>query len=199
LELSSTTCKLSYSDHISGTVAKATKIAGLIRRSFQYLDETSFCTLFKALVRPILEYGNTIWAPKLKKDITTIENVQRRATKMVPGLRDLPYEERLKKLRLPSLQYRRQRGDMINTYKFCQGDFKVDTPWLLREDQTRTRGHPYKLKKKYARLEIRKNTFSHRIVDNWNSLPETVVCAPSVNAFKSRLDSFWRDRVYAAP
>ena len=62
--------------------------------------------------RPHLEYGNVIWHPIYKKDIDLLERVQRRATRMVPGLGNLSYEERLEAMDLPSLAYRRLRGDI---------------------------------------------------------------------------------------
>ena len=109
--------KLNFNEHVSRAVTKANQTLGLIRRSFQYLDKETLCLLFKSIVRPLLEYGNTIWHPILKRDIDKIESVQRRATKLVPCLKNLPYAERLKKLDLPSLSYRRNRGDMIVAYK----------------------------------------------------------------------------------
>ena len=72
-----------------------------------------FCTLFKALVRPHLEYADQIWAPFLKKHITSIESVQRMATKLIPGFRDLEYSKRLLRPGLPTLAYQRMRRDMI--------------------------------------------------------------------------------------
>ena len=89
---------------------------GIIRRTFTYLDEHSFLMLYKALVRPHVEYANQIWSPYLRKDINSIENVQRRATKQIAGMRNLTYEDRLKKLKLPTLAYCRLRGDIIDTY-----------------------------------------------------------------------------------
>ena len=64
-----------------------------------------FLQLYRALVRPHLEYASPVWSPSLKKHITTIENVQRRATKLVPNIRNLTYTERLKYLGIPSLEY----------------------------------------------------------------------------------------------
>ena len=78
--------KLKFRQHIDTQAAKANRMVGLRRRSFVYLDKDTFSTLFKVIVRPHLEYGNTIWAPSLKKDKDLIESVQRRATKLVPGL-----------------------------------------------------------------------------------------------------------------
>ena len=57
------------------------------------------------------------WSPQKIKHIEMIENVQRRCTRQLPYLKDLSYPERLKKLKLPTLAYRRIRGDMIETYK----------------------------------------------------------------------------------
>ena len=58
----------------------------------------------------------------------------------------------------------------------------------------RTRGHSKKLMKKPAKLDIRKHSFTHRIVNSWNSLPENVISAPSVNAFENRLDKIWNNQ-----
>ena len=58
---------------------------GIIRRTFDYVDKAMFCQLFKELVRPHLEYANQVWSPHLQKHKNAIENVQRQATKLVPG------------------------------------------------------------------------------------------------------------------
>ena len=83
-------------------------------------------SLNKTLVRPHLEYANQIWSPHLIKDITAVENFKRRATRMIPHMKELTYEERLIKLRLPTMSYRRLRGDMIEMYKICTGISDVD-------------------------------------------------------------------------
>ena len=94
---------------------------GLIRRSYTFLDSFSFKKLFITLVRPHLEYCNAITFPRLIGDQQKIENVLRRATKLVPGLFNLPYEDRLRNLEIPSMMYRLRRGDMIKTFKLFQG------------------------------------------------------------------------------
>ena len=109
--------ELKFSSHISEKVNKANSIMGLVRRTFTHLDKGNFALLFKSLVRPHLEFANQVWSPYLQKHIQEIENVQRRATKLIPGMKDLTYEERLKTLNLPTLKYRRFRGDMIEMYK----------------------------------------------------------------------------------
>ena len=74
------------------------------------LDEDTFLKLFKAFVKPHVEYANTTWSPTKMKYIITAENVQRRATIHLPLLKHMTYEERLKKLNLLTLYYRRMRG-----------------------------------------------------------------------------------------
>jgi len=70
-----------------------------------------------------VEYANSVWNPYKKGDIEEIEKVQKRATKLIKGLKKLSYEERLRKLRLPTPKYRRIRGDMIEVYKVITGKY----------------------------------------------------------------------------
>ena len=172
---------------------------GIIRRTFEHLNKTTFLLLYKALVRPHLEYANQVWAPILKKHETMIENVQRRATKQIPGFSDLSYEQRLKDLNLPTLKYRRTRGDMIELYKIVSNkyDEKVcNFIPLCVNRQHDTRGHKYKLEKRFARLNVRKNAFINRCVDMWNALPDTVVDAKTTRSFEARLDRFWKNEEF---
>ena len=94
---------------------------------------------------------------------------------------------------MPTLQYRRLRGDMIETFKIINGIYDRDvTDGLLDLDQnTRTRGNDKKLKKKYSKLNILKFSFTNRIVDIWNSLPNEVITAKTVNNFEINLDKYW--------
>ena len=184
--------KLNFRKHISSKVSIANRNLGIIFRTFTYISQEMFLALFKAIVRPHLEYASVVWSPLYKKDRIQIENVQRRATRLVPSLKGLNYSERLKRLGLPTLEYRRDRADMVEVYKILN---KID---LANKDKLfelatyhQTRGHPYKLFKKRARLNVRGNAFAMRVVDNWNHLPASVVTAPSLNSFKSRLNKYW--------
>ena len=78
---------MTFRKDISTRANKANSIMGIIRRTYTYLDPQSFNLLFKSLVRPHLEYGAPIWNPRLKRDITELEKVQRRATRQVPQLK----------------------------------------------------------------------------------------------------------------
>ena len=117
--------KLKFEEHIQSKISKGRQTWGLIRRSFTAIDTVTFPLLFKALVRPHLEYANSVWFPALKGQSIDIEHVQRSATKQVPGLRDLPYRERLRLLNLPTLKHRRRRGDLIEAYKMMSGMYMI--------------------------------------------------------------------------
>ena len=184
--------KLKFDEHIQNQVNKANKMMGLVRRSFKFLDIRSFRLLFKSIVIPHLQYASSVWSPSKIKDIDSIENVQRRATKMLPKLKDKSYEERLKLIKLPTLKFRRLRGDMIETYKILNNIYdKRTTVGIFTLNTNTNRGHPLKLLKQRCARDIRKNFFSNRIVNIWNNLPSAVVTSKNTDTFKRRLDKYW--------
>jgi len=187
--------QLKFSDHTEIQVNKANKLLGLIRRSYTYLDKDCITTLYKTLIRPLLEYGHCITYPRFEKDRKLVEGVQRRATKMIPELRDMEYPDRLQALKLPSMQYRRERGDMIESYKFTHQKYKSDYPFI-DGSESNSRGNSLRFKKSHVRTKIRQHFFSHRVINLWNSLPDEVVTAPTINTFKNRLDRHWRHFTY---
>ena len=186
---------LSFRDHISHKINKAYSILGIIKRNFIYMDHTSFLLLYKSMVRPHLEYANSVWCPYQKRDITEIEKVQKRATKLVISLKNLSYIDRLSRLKLPTLKYRRLRGDMIEVFKITHDLYDPDVSLnLAYHSGTITRGNKYKLINHRFHYDLRKYYFSARIVNIWNSLPNRVVDLNSVNVFKARLHRFWMDQ-----
>jgi ribonucleases P/MRP protein subunit RPP40 len=187
--------KLTFEEHIWGKVKTANKIVGLIRRNFGEAGASSLLTIYKAMVRPHLEYAQAVWSPYKVKLVEALEKVQKRATKLIPGLNKLDYEERLRRLKLPTLVYRRWRGDMITTFRIMNGlNDEGSGPGLVKCEYRATRGHTIKLYKQQSRTNRRKFSFSQRVVDPWNALPATVIEAKSVNSFKSRLDSHMEDQ-----
>jgi ribonuclease P/MRP protein subunit RPP40 len=76
-------------------VKKANCVLGMIKRNIKFKSKKVIVKLYKSLVRPRLEYCVQAWSPHLRKDIDRIERVQRRATKMIEGLGDVSYEDRL--------------------------------------------------------------------------------------------------------
>ena len=179
--------KLGFDQHFQSKINKANSLMYLIRRTFVYLHKENFLLLYKALIRPHLEYAHAVWSPYLKKHIQALENVQRRATKLVPEIKALSYEQRLFQLSLPTLAYRRARGDMIETYKlFHRYDQEVVPD--LGQVQGTTRGHSKKIYIPRSVTEKRKNSFYVRMRRPWNSLSEDLVNAPSVYSFENGLD-----------
>ena len=113
---------------------------------------------------------------------------------MVPTLKNLTYEERLRKLGLPTLAYRRARGDMIETYKILSGryDEEVSQDIFVLQEGQRTRGHTKRIFKVHSRLNKNKNSFCKRVVSNWNQLPQWVIDSDNVKEFEANLDKVWR-------
>ena len=95
------------------------------------LDTNSLPPLYKPLLRPHLEYGKIIWGPHYKEDQKAIEKVQKRATKLIRSIQDLPHEERLRQLNLPSHMHRKRRGDMIQTYKIITEKINLNKDLFL--------------------------------------------------------------------
>lgn len=187
--------KLTFKNHINAKVGTAQRMMGAIRRSFRYLDAEMFSLLYKSLVRVHLESSAVVWSPHNKEQIYQIEAVQRRATKMLPNMKVLSYEERLRLLELPTLLYRRMRGDMLEVHKILNNyyDSGVNFPLTRRRESEReSRGHSQMLQKNTSRLNVRRYCFSQRVVNLWNSLPDNVVTAPSPDSFKNRFDKYWK-------
>ena len=128
-----------------------------------------------------------------------IETIQRRFTKRISGCKDLSYEERLRHLGLPSLEYRRMRGNMIEVYKILHEiyDPRTTNSLLTLSAETKTRGHSLKVEKKFVNTRSFKCFFTNRIITLWNKLPAECVNAPTVNAFKNRLDRIYSEKMFS--
>ena len=148
---------MKFSEQVSSAVGKANATLGMIKRSITCRKKNIVTKLYKALVRPKLEYCVQVWRPYLLKDIDKIERVQHRATKIIEECRGLCYEERLRVTGLMTLEDRRIRGDMIEVFKILKGVNKNDSgSWFQLVNNNRTRGHSLKIAKKRSRLDIRK-------------------------------------------
>ena len=129
---------LKVSSQCSAAAKKGNRALGMIKRNFAYRSREVILKLYKSLIRPHLDYAIQAWSPYLEKDKKSLENVQRRATKLIPSLRDLPYEERPAKLNLTTLETRRARADLLQTFRIITNIDKIDPDSL----KTRIPEHP---------------------------------------------------------
>ena len=131
--------RLQFSTHMASCTSKANQRIGLhvLHRNFKFLYEETFLPLYKALVRPTLEYGNSVLKQYFKKDSELLEKVQRRSTKLVRPIKDRSYPSRLRQLRHPSLVYRRQRAHMRHIFRIQTeiDNFQIDQS--IQIEQTR--------------------------------------------------------------
>ena len=174
-------------------VKKANMTLGMIKRHIVSRDKNTIVRLYKSLVRPKLEYCIQAWNPSLIKDIELFEQVQHRATKLIPEISHLPYHDRLKYLNLTTLELRRHRGDLIETFKILKGLEGIPLNSLFELNTSVTRGNSLKLNKQRSRLNIRYNNFSQRVINAWNRLPERVISSTTVNGFKNNLDRHFQE------
>ena len=160
----------------------------MIKRNFVYRNRTVILKLYKSLVRPHLDYCMQAWCPYLEKDKKILEKVQARATKLIYNLKDLPYEVRLKRLNLTTLEDRRKRGDLIQTYRIVTQIDNINPDSMFQKPTyTSSRGHTQKFAKQRSRLDVRKHFYSQRVVDGWNKLPEATINSPTLLTFKKSL------------
>ncbi len=137
-----------------------------------------------------MQYAVQFWSPNHAKDIPKL-GVQRRATKMIPSLRNKPYEERLPHLNLFSLAKRRLRGKLIERFKILNGFTNVDpTKLFVMNDSTRTRNNSAKLKCRQVHSDCTKFFFTNAVVRDWNRLSPSVVQCNSTASLKNNLDRY---------
>ena len=175
---------------------KGNHISGLIRRNIAYGDKRLIIPQYVSLVRPHLEYCIQAWRPHMIKYIDKLERVKRRATRLISEISQFSYEERLPQCRLTILETRRIRGDQIEVFKIMHG-YEVLNKYICFfriKNDSRTRGHGLSIIKSHSRLDIRKYTFSQRVVNYWNKLPEECINAHSVNMFKNRIDQYFQGK-----
>ena len=188
---------LNFEKQIAECTKKANGILASIKRTIKFINGDTFKLLYKSLVRPILELTGSVWNPYKLKHIRSLESVQRRATKLVRAIKDLPYEDRLRTLDLPTLAYRRCRGDMILTFKIFKGYINIDPNIFFKLNGNMTRGHSLKIYKKRANTTIRKNFFSQRVINQWNDLPASIIESTSVLDFEKAYDRHMSDNKFA--
>ena len=182
---------MKVSEQCGIAAAKGNQILGLIRRNIVYKERELIIPLHKTVDRPHLEYSIQAWMPYRKKDIDMLDRVQRRATKIIPKLRNIRYEMRVKECGLTTLETTRLRGDQIEVFKILNGYENINRNIVFTvKEERRPRGHGVTLAKKQRRLDTIKFSFSQRTVNDWNRLSADCVGASSVNIFKHKIDIY---------
>ena len=182
-----------FSSHKPKIAASANSILGRINCAFVHKEKETMKLLYTSMVRPRLKYAVQSWSPYFKKDIFALEQVQRRANRLISELSYLTHEDRLKSLQHTTLEDRRISGDLIPVYKLIHGIDNVDHIQfftIIRDGpSTVTRGHQLEIKVPHCKTERRKTFFSIRVISKWNKLPPEMIFSPNVNAFKSNYDN----------
>ena len=180
---------LDSSVHCENIVSRASRISGLIHRSFVSNDRNLKVQAFKTYVRPILEYASVVWNPHLLSDINNVENVQRRFTKRLLHNSTLSYNDRLKELNLDRLEFRRIYFDVCMAYNIIRKNLLPFSDFFSLPYSTRTRSHDIQsLYIEKFRLDVRKFSFAVRAAYIWNNLPLNLKNSPSLERFKKGLD-----------
>ena len=191
--------KLNFTHHINSIVSKGNKLCGLIKRSIGYNAPAIVKNqLFKSLVRSNLEYSSQIWSPHLKKEISSIESVQRSMTRYISNNTELSYFDRCLQLQLLPLSYRREIADLIFMFKcvhgLIDGNFNDFISFQPNARDTRSSNNGPLLSILPARTEHFKASYFNRLPHLWNILPLHVRTSPDLCTFKSRLLPFYQNK-----
>ena len=180
---------LKFNLHAELVVTRLFKKAHFVLKSFKNLSCYLFSVIYKSFLRPILDYCSQVCRPRFAYSMNRLESCQRRLTKWCTSIRHLPYERRLQLLGLQSVRDRFLRGDLILAYKITHELLDIPASEFFVPLTTNTRGHPFRIRGECSRRDVRHNFFTERVTNLWNELPALIVCAPTLNCFKSRLDS----------
>ena len=184
------TNNLSWSEQCNKAAAKANCVMGMLKHAFVSRDSKIWRKLYMTYIRPQLEFCVSVWSPFLKAEVSTLEKVQRRATKIPHRLKNMSYSERCSKWSLTSLYERRARGDLINFFKFRQGFDLINWhhPPLMRNERA---GRRQQFCRELVKNSlIRHNFFLNRVANAWNCLPDEIANAKTIVDFKVKLDNY---------
>ena len=183
---------LSFDQHITNITKEAKKHASWIFRLFDSRDPETILLLYNTYVRPRLEYSSPLWSPFQKRHLIQIESIQRTVTSRIAGMESLNYWERIQQLKIPSLQRRRERFQIIHIWKISKGIIPNDLN--LQFYQTSRFGMKCKIPKYNPRQRhlstIKTESFFSKGPALYNIIPEKIKSSQSLNSFKSNLQKF---------
>ena len=183
----------SWSPHIRQMLVSARKVAAWVLSIFRTRSPLLMITLYKTMVRSKLEYCCPVWDPSKIDDICGIENIQRNFTRKISSCSNLNYWERLKKLKLMSLQRRRERYIIIHTWKIANGAAPNDINMAFRKNQRL--GLKATIPKLFPRAQNSvashyHNSFGIKAARLWNLLPKSANETTTLESFKVALGKF---------
>ena len=182
---------LSFNKHMDRIVTKAFSRLALINKVFQDKSCNSVLRLYKAIIRPTLDFSSIVWNPFTIGYTKKVERVQKRMCRIIPSIRHLSYNDQLVKLNMLSLYARRIRFQLISVFKMYKNITNVDfNDFFTLLTNKRTRGHSATLQLKHANNNYRLNFFTVSTIDLWNKLPQTLIDESSLAKFKIGLNAF---------
>ena len=186
---------LRWSEHVNDIKSRAFRRCHHVLRAFTSNNIWTLLKAYTVFIRPILEYSSVVWSPHLLGDVGSLERVQHFYTRRIFNRCRIPYtsyEDRLYKLGIRSLRYRRLQADIIMVYKLLHNlvDMPFDDFFQLYTSPYNTRRHKYCLDVKRCGSRGEQGTFAARVVDPWNSLPASVVESTTLTAFRLKLNRF---------
>ena len=175
-----------------------------LTQNFHYRDRNIFKKLYVQYVRLHLEFSSPAWSPWNEADKAMIEKVQIRAVNCISGLQGT-YEEKCKELGLDTLEERRRKQDLLQTYKICNGKDKIKPDLLFTtvgenpDRQTRFTTDPLNITVKRSRIEIRKNSYMVRVAGDWNKLNHDINTSSTAASFKNAIKFLHTGRPVEGP
>ena len=182
--------KLSWGHHTNAMTKKANNTVAFLRRNLSSCHRQIRATCYKSLVRPQLEYASTVWDHTNKTHINTVEAVQRRAAQFITGdyRQESSVTAMLRNLQLESLQERRLRARAVMMFRVVSNLIDLSSG-PLHPSGTATRGHTQRYIQPFCHVKSYQDSFYPAGIVIWNSLPQDVINADSLESFKTRISA----------
>ena len=187
-----------FDDHMDIIIKKANQKLGIISHVFKYKDSKVWIPLYKAFVRPYLEYNSVIWSPNTKKYDDKIEKIQMKMLRLMSCFKKLSYQEKLKETKLLSLHARRIQHQLLIMYKMKNKliDLRFED-FFRKHTYSKTRGNIFKLMFPKSRSKAHQNFFTNACVKHWNRLMTSELNVRTCGLFKKKiLDYFNRENIW---
>ena len=183
--------KLSWSEHIKQVTNRANRVKGFLQCNLYNCPMSIKSNCYKSMIKPIVEYACTIWAPHTQKDIATIESVQRRAARFVCNNYS-PYASvnaMLAYLQWPSLEHCRNQLKALTVFKIVHNLIDISSNTLMKPATSDhyIRGHTARFQRPFTRVDAYRFSFIPSAIKIWNSLPQDLINCTNINIFKQKL------------